>query len=63
MDYNFWHTALGHALKAAVIRKLYEEGYLIPNYPSNFTFNLCALSKSKNQVQNLVVFKSTEVLE
>jgi hypothetical protein len=49
-DYDFWHAALGHLFKANVNRKLDEDGYLIPDCPSNFTCNLCALSKSKHKV-------------
>jgi hypothetical protein len=50
MDYDFWHAALGHPFKAKLNRKLYEDGYLIPDCPSNFTCNPCALSKSKHKV-------------
>jgi hypothetical protein len=48
-DYDFWHAALGHPFKANMNRKLYEDGYLIPDCPSNFTCNPCALSKSKHK--------------
>jgi hypothetical protein len=37
-DYKFWDTALGNPFKANVIRKLYEDGYLIPDCPYNFTY-------------------------
>jgi hypothetical protein len=30
-DYDFWHATLGHPFKAKVNRKLYEDGYLIPD--------------------------------
>jgi hypothetical protein len=49
-DYDFWHATLGHPFKANLNRKLYEDGYLIPNCPSNITCNPCALSKSKHKV-------------
>jgi hypothetical protein len=62
-DYDFWHAALGHPFKANVNRKLYEDGYLIPDCPSNFTCNPCALSKSKHKVPKPVESKSTEVFE
>jgi hypothetical protein len=38
-DYDFWHAALGHPFKANVNRKLYEDEYLIPDCPSNLTYN------------------------
>jgi hypothetical protein len=62
-DYDFWHAILGHPLKANVNRKLYEDGYLIPDYPSNFTCNSCALSKSKQNCPKPVKSKSIEVFE
>jgi hypothetical protein len=62
-DYDFWHAALGHPFKPNVNRKLYEDAYLITDYPSNFTYNPCALSKSKHKVTKPVESKSTEVLE
>jgi hypothetical protein len=62
-DYDFWHAALGHAFKVNVNRKLYEDGYLIPDCPSTFTYNLCALSKFKHKVRKLVESKSSEVYE
>jgi hypothetical protein len=62
-DYDFWHAALGHPFKANVNRKLYEDGYLIPDCPSNFTCNPCALSKSKHKVPKPVDSKSTELFE
>jgi hypothetical protein len=43
--------------------KLYEDGYLIADCPSNFTCNPCALSKSKHKVPKPVEWKSTEVFE
>jgi transposase InsO family protein len=46
-----------------VNRKLYEDGYVIPDYPSNFICNPCALSKSKHQVPKPGESKSTEVFE
>jgi hypothetical protein len=30
-DYDFWHAALGPPFKANVNRKLYEDGYIIPD--------------------------------
>jgi hypothetical protein len=63
MDYDVWHAALGHPFKANVNRKLYEDGYLIPDCPSNFTCNPCALSKSKHKVPKPVEGKSREVFE
>jgi hypothetical protein len=58
-DYDFSYTALGHLFNANVNRKLYENGYLIPDCPSNFTCNLCALSKSKRKVLKPFEYKST----
>jgi hypothetical protein len=48
--YDFWHAALGHPSKGNLNSKLYEDGYLIPPAPSDFTCNPCALSKSKHKV-------------
>jgi hypothetical protein len=62
-DYDFWHAALDHLFKANVNRKLYEDGYLIPDCPSNFTCNPCALSNSKHKLPQLVESKSTELFE
>jgi hypothetical protein len=50
MDYDFCNAALGHTFKANVNRKLYEDGYLIRDCPSNFTYNLGTLSNSKINV-------------
>jgi transposase InsO family protein len=44
-------------------RKLYEDGYLIPDYSLNFTCNMCALSKSKHTVLHPVESKSPEGFE
>jgi hypothetical protein len=63
MDYDFWYAALGYPFKADVNRKLYEDGYLIPDCPSTFTYNPCALSKSKHKVLKPVESESTEVFE
>jgi hypothetical protein len=60
-DYDFWHAVLGHLSKANMNRKLYDDGYLIPDYPSNFTCIPCDLSTSKHKVPNLVESKATEV--
>jgi hypothetical protein len=62
-DYDFWHAALDHPFKATVNRKLYEDGYLIPDCPPNFTSNPCALSISNYKVLNPVESQSTEVFE
>jgi hypothetical protein len=62
-DYDFWHASLAHLFKATVNRKLYEDGYLIPDCPSNFTYNPCAISKSKYKVPKPVRSNSTEVFE
>jgi transposase InsO family protein len=62
-DYDFWHAALGHPFKANVNGKLYEDGYLLLNCPSNFTSNPCALSKSKHKVPKPVEPKSRDVFE
>jgi transposase InsO family protein len=62
-DYDFWQAALGHPFKANVNRKLYEDGYLIRDCPSNFNCNPCALSKSNHKVPKPVESKSTEVFE
>jgi transposase InsO family protein len=62
-DYDLWHSALGHSFKTTVNWNLPKDGYLIPDYLSNFTCNLCALSKSKHQVPKPVEAKSTEVFE
>jgi hypothetical protein len=62
-DYEFWDAALGHLFKANVNRELYEDGYFIQDCPSNFTCNLCALSKSKHKVPKPVESKSTEVFQ
>jgi hypothetical protein len=43
--------------------KLYEDGYLIPNYPSTFICNSCALSKSKHKVPILAEPKSIAEFE
>jgi hypothetical protein len=59
-DYNFWHAAMGPIFKANVNRKLYEDGYLIPDCPSIFTSNKCALSKSEYTAPNPVEFKSID---
>jgi hypothetical protein len=45
MDYDFYYALLGHPFKANVIRKLYQDGYLIPDYSSTFTCNRYPLSK------------------
>jgi hypothetical protein len=63
MDYEFWHATLGHRFKADVNWKLYEDGSLIRDCPSNFTCNLYTLSKSKDKVPKPVEPKSTEVFE
>jgi hypothetical protein len=62
-DYDFWHAALGHPFKANMHRKLYEDGYQIPDCPSAFTCNPCALSKSKHKVPKPVESNSTELFE
>jgi hypothetical protein len=62
-DYDFLHAPLGHPFKATVNRTLYEDGYLIPDCPSNFTCNPCALSKFQHKVPKPVEFKSTEAFE
>jgi hypothetical protein len=62
-DYDFSHAAVSYPFKANVDWKLYEDGYLIPDCPSNFTCNPCALSISKHKVPNPVESKSTEVFE
>jgi hypothetical protein len=62
-NYDVWHAALGHPFKANVNRKLYEDGYLIPNCRSNFTCNPYTLSKSKHKVPQPVKSKSIEVFE
>jgi hypothetical protein len=62
-DYDFWHAVLGHPFKANVNRKLCKDGYLFPDCPSNFTYNPCALSKSKHKVPKPVESKSIEVFE
>jgi hypothetical protein len=46
-----------------VNRKLYEDGYLILDCPSNFTYNPYAQSKSKHKVSKPVESKSTEVFQ
>jgi hypothetical protein len=61
-DYDFWYATLGHPFKANVNRKLYEDGYLIPDCPSTFTCNPCTLSKSKHKVPKPVESKSRECL-
>jgi hypothetical protein len=62
-DYDFWHAALGHPFKANMDRKLYKDGYLIPDYPSNFPSKPCALSTSKHKVPKPVESKSIDVIE
>jgi hypothetical protein len=62
-DYDFWHAALGYSFKANVNRKLYNDGYLIPDCLSNFPCNPCALSKSKQKVPKPVESKSIDVVE
>jgi hypothetical protein len=62
-DYDFWHAALGHPFKANVNRKVYEDGYLIPDCPSNCICNPCALSKSRHKVPTPVESKSIEGFE
>jgi hypothetical protein len=63
MDYDFWYAALGHLFKTNVNQKLYEDGDLLPDCPSTFTCDPCALSKFKHPVPTLVVFKSKAVFE
>jgi hypothetical protein len=63
VDYEFWNAAVGHPFKGNVNRKLYKDGYFIPDCLSRFTSNLCALSKSRYKFPNLVESKSTEVCE
>jgi hypothetical protein len=62
-DYDFSHAALGRLIKANLNRKLYKDGYLIPDCPSNFTCNPCARSTSKHKVLKPVESKLTEVFE
>jgi hypothetical protein len=62
-DFDFWHAAVGHQIKANVNRKLCEAGYLIPECPSKFTCNPCTLSKSQQIVSQLVKSKAKEVFE
>jgi hypothetical protein len=62
-DYDFWHAALGHPFKANMNLKLYEDGYLIPDCLSNFTYNPCALSKSKHNIPSPVESISADVFE
>jgi hypothetical protein len=62
-DYEFWHAALGHPFKANVNPKLYEDGYLNLDCPSNFTCNPRAMSTSKHKIPKPVESKSIEVIE
>jgi hypothetical protein len=62
-DYEFSQATFGHLFKANVTWKLYEDEYLILDYPSTFTGNPYALSISKHKVPKPVQSKSTEVFE
>jgi hypothetical protein len=63
MDYDIWHAGLAHRFKVNRNRKLYKDEYLIRDWLSTFTYNLCGLSKSKYKVTKPVESKSTEGFE
>jgi hypothetical protein len=59
-DYGFWHAAFGHQCKVNMNPKPYKGSYLLPDCESNFTYNLCALSKSKHKVPKPTESKSRD---
>jgi hypothetical protein len=61
--YDFWHATLGYLLKININWKLYGDRYQILDCPSTFTYNLWALSKSKDKVTKLSKSKSIEICE
>jgi hypothetical protein len=62
-DYYLWDATLDHLCKVNVNRKRYEDGYLIPDCLSTFTYNTCTLSKSKHKALKPVESKSPPVFD